>query len=382
MRTPRYSLIRMLCSAAVALLSGTAALAEEAVILDTTAPGKMPGTIIAEGQSFSLPDGSSATLIFRSGQMLKVHGPFSGSLPSASGGSAAGLADALRLQGVDVSVVGGSRDLGPSARRAVEGGDIRIDPQRSSTYCIGRHDTLWLRRPVGGGDLGIRHRETVRTVAWPEGVLQMPWPDDVMIEDGDQFSFVDHTGRARGTATFRRMDAAPGGTAAWTAQLFLMGCADQAQPALRDVARSVVAPELYLATDHGRNAVYRPGSPVQITVESNLDGQLYCFATTAGDGTMPIFPGPARASARIDGHTPLTVPSERLGLELHAGGLDGVSEIRCYFADRDIASELPAPLLDRSLAPIPGDLAADLTTIFKAVPMTRIVTASVSVKTE
>jgi hypothetical protein len=366
----------------VALLSGTAALAEEAVIVDTTAPGATPGTVIAEGQSFSLPDGSSATLIFQSGQMLKLHGPFNGRLPATADANAAGLADALRLQGVDVSVVGGSRDIAPSAIRAIDGGDIRVDPQRSGSYCIGRRDTLWLRRPTGGGELGIRRNDTVRTVAWPEGVLQLPWPDDVMIEEGDQFSFVDESGRTRGSATFHRMDAAPRSAAAWVAQMFLRGCADQAQPALREVARSIVSPEIYLATDRGRNAVYKLGSPVHITVESNLDGQLYCFAAMDGNETVPIFPGPARGGARIDGHTPLTIPGDRVDLDLHAGGLDGISEIRCYFADRDIASELPPALLDRSFAPLPGDLAADLATVFKAVPMTRVVTAGVSIKVE
>jgi Domain of unknown function (DUF4384) len=372
----------ILCSAAVTLLSGTAALAEEAVIVDTTAPGQTPGTVIGDGQRLSLPDGSSATLIFQSGDMMKLHGPFNGSLPRAVRESAAGLADALRMQGVDVSIVGGSRDLAASARRAMDGGDIRIDPQRSATYCIGRRDTLWLRRPIGGDVLEIRRKETARTVAWPEGALQIPWPDDVMIEDGDHFTFVGKDGNAHGQVSFRRMDTASRGEAAWVAQMFLMGCAEQAQPALREVARAVVSPELYLATDYGRNATYKSGSPVRLTIEANLDGQLYCFAKTAGVGTVPIFPGRARGGARIDAHSPLTIPGERIEMDLHAGGADGVSEVRCYFADRDIASELPASLLDANLAPIPADLASDLATVFKAIPMTRIATASVNIRTE
>lgn len=382
MRTSHRSLIGMLGSAAVlALLAGTAARAEDAVILDSTAPGQAPGTVIPDGQKLSLPDGSSATLIFRSGQMLKLRGPFSGALTADAGAAGSGLADRLRMQGVDVSVVGGSRALGPSARRALDGSDLRIDPQRTSTYCIGPRDTLWLRRPAKGGELGLRRNGSIRTVAWPQGVLQIPWPDDVMVENGDQISFVDASGKSYGEARFRRVDTLPRDEAAWAAEMALTGCADQAQAALRELARGVLTPEIYLATDHGRQGRYAAGAPVRLTVEANLDGQLYCFARTAGNGTLAIFPGPARG-ARIDGHVPLTISGDSPGLDLHAGGLDGVREVQCYFADRDIASELPAPLLDGSLAPLPADLAADLATVFRAVPMTRIATATVKIQTE
>lgn len=370
---------RLLLCAAAALLPG-AAVAEEAVIVASTAPGQTPGTVIGDGEPLRLPDGSTATLLFRSGRTLKLRGPFDAALPT--GGGSAGGPDLFRMQGVDVSVVGGSRDMAPSARRAMDGGDILIDPQRSATYCIGPRDTLRLRRPATGGELGIRRGGNVRTTAWPTGALEAPWPDDLMVDDGDRFDFLDAAGHKEGSATFRRFNTAPSSEGAWVAEMFVRGCADQAQPALREVARRSVTPEIYLSADQGRHPVYKAGSPVRLVIQTNLDGQLYCFARTAENDTIPIFPGPARGGARIEAHAPLTIPGDRTTVGLRAGGSGGINQVRCYFADRDIASELPAPLLDRNMTPLSGDLAADLQTVFSAVPMARIATASLTIKAE
>ena len=50
-------------------------LAAEAVLLASTAPGYTPGTAVEAGEKLSLPEGASVTLLFRSGQMLKLRGP-------------------------------------------------------------------------------------------------------------------------------------------------------------------------------------------------------------------------------------------------------------------------------------------------------------------
>ena len=110
----------------LALLVSTAvpAQAQEAVLLTSTVPGYVPGMLVGTGERLVLPDGASATLLFRSGEVLRLHGPFDGplALPSngGSGGAVAALASAFRLQGVDATVIGGTRARPPShtAKRA------------------------------------------------------------------------------------------------------------------------------------------------------------------------------------------------------------------------------------------------------------------------
>jgi hypothetical protein len=257
----------------------------------------------------------------------------------------------------------------------MDGQAIRIDPEHTGTYCVGADDTLWLRHPARGDRAGLKRRGSVRTVSWPAGAAQVPWPDDVMIEDGDQFEILDADGRTGARLTFRRVGGRLREETAWLAETVLMGCLEQARTPLREVARSSVPPELYLGGDGGRHAAARRGAPLRVLVQSNIDGQLYCFASSPGDGTVPLFLGDA-AGIRIAGHVPLTLPAERLGAA--AGG----AEVRCYLADRDIGADLPAAIGDRNAGPLPEPLAADLDTVFGAVPMTRIAKASLAIRSE
>lgn len=366
----------------LSLLPGRAH-AEEAVIVASTAPGEMPGTIIADGATFVLPDGASATLLFRTGQMLRLRGPFEGPLTVPSESSSGAMAEALRLAGADVSVVGGSRNVAPSARRAMDGQDILVDPQRTATYCLGPADTLWLRRPASGDTLGLLRHQNLRTVSWPAGAPKIAWPDDVMIDDGDRIDIVDPAAHATlATVSFRRSGKTALSETAWIAHMMIDGCGEQARIALREVARGSVPPDLYLASERGRHPTYRRGEPLRLVLQANVDGELYCFARTPGDGTVAIFPAGASGGAHVEGHVPLSVPGDRIKVKLRASPSGGKEEVRCYLADRDIAAELPAPLLDRGFTPLPDDLADALDTTFAAVPMTRIAKASLTLEVE
>jgi hypothetical protein len=114
----RLACRRALWGAAVLLLGAGGAWADKAVLLSSTAPGYSPGMVVATNERFPLPDGASATLLFRSGQMLRLRGPFEGSLQTSNGDSSVtALAEAFRIQGVDAAVIGGTRTIGPSTRR-------------------------------------------------------------------------------------------------------------------------------------------------------------------------------------------------------------------------------------------------------------------------
>jgi hypothetical protein len=227
----------------------------------------------------------------------------------------------------------------------------------------------------------LRRRGTLREISWPSGTARIEWPSDVAIEDGDRFEIVDASTTARATLTFRVIDQRPASDAAWVAEAVLLGCREQIDVALRELGRATSRPELWLTSERGRQPVYRNGEPIQLIVQSNVDGYLFC-ALRQSDGTaVPIFPAGAIDGAHVRSHMPVSIPGHRRAAELRTGP-KGVGEIRCYLADRDIGPELPHALLDPSAARLPDGLAANLDAIFDAVTGTRISKASLSLKIE
>jgi hypothetical protein len=365
------------------VINADAASSEDAVLLSSTAPGYVPGMVIAASDRLALPDGASATLLFRSGEMLRIRGPFEGVLNAIEGRSAEAvpsLVKALRMQGVDAAVIGGTRAIsGARSRTAPE--DVRVDPQRSGTYCVKSADSVWISRPAEeSGSYGLRRTGNTRALRWPVGVSRIPWPDDVPIEDGDRFEFV-VDGAPKVTATFRIMEDHPASDAAWVAEGILRGCRDQFDAVLGQLGKAVVLPELWLTTGHGRTPVYHSGEPIRITVQSNADGYLYCVLARGPDEAMPVFPAGAVDGARIQGAVPLSIPGFRRSAAPRAGQA-GTEQIRCWLADRDISAELPHGFFAPSAERLPDHLAADLDGVFAGVEGSRISKASVTLRVE
>jgi hypothetical protein len=381
------SVFRALALAAVwPLLAASAASAGDAVLLSSTAPGYAPGMIVAANERLAVPEGASATLLFESGEMLRLRGPFDGPLrsPDTQGGRAASIkswVESLRFQGVDAAVVGGTRSLVQPLRLRRFDQDLIVDPRRSATYCLDAATTVWIRRPDDGVDRVIlRRRGTSRKIAWPTGATRVEWPADVLVENGDQYELVDAAGTAHATASFRVADDKTLSEAAWVARMALMGCADQASVALRELARTVSPRELWLVTDRGGQPTYRPGEPMRVMLQSNSDGFLYCVYRRGDETLVPIFPAGAVDGARLRGHEALSIPGQRRAGQLTAGS-HGQARISCYLADRDISPELPLALLS-DMAPVPENLASRLDTMFDSISGTRVLKASLEIKVE
>jgi hypothetical protein len=229
----------MLLSATALVVVATAAKAEDAVLVSSSVAAYVPGTIVSDTQTLALPDGANAVFLFRSGEMLELKGPFEGRLVAAiSKGGAGGvqaLVQALRSDGIDASAVGATRGF-PQAR---QGQRVMIDPHRSAIYCVGPDDTLWLRRPADAAPSAqLRRRGSVRSISWPGDAVQIEWPADLLVEDGDRFETLDPAGTAVATIILRRLDGGKSDTA-WIAASVLAGCREQAEPALRDLAHDV-----------------------------------------------------------------------------------------------------------------------------------------------
>lgn len=237
------ALRRMLLSATALALGASLAQAEDAVLVSSTVTGYVPGTIVSDEQQLSLADGTNVVLLFRSGEMLELKGPFEGALaaahPKGNANGVEALVQALRGEGIDASAVGATRSIGPLVHSAMAGQKVTIDPRRSAIYCIGPGDTLWLRRPAGSeATAQLRRRGSVRSVSWPGDAAQIEWPADLLVEDGDRFDTLDAAGKPVATIILRRLGATTSETA-WIAGSFLLGCREQAEPALRELARDV-----------------------------------------------------------------------------------------------------------------------------------------------
>jgi hypothetical protein len=369
MATRRTTLMLVLTLLAVS--ATRLAKAEEAVLLTATAPGYAPGMAVTATDKLVLPEGTSITLLFRSGQMLRLRGPFEGSLdhvqPMAESSAVPTLAKLFRLQGVDATVIGGTRTLGATA---TVDGDVLVDPQRSATYCLGSQSTVWIARPQNEREgsaedsYGVRRRSSTRTISWTGGATRAAWPDDVPIEDGDHFTVV--AGSAvRATVTFRVLGTGFPSEAAKVAAGVLAGCHEQFDEPLHHLALATVQPELWLTSERGRSPVYHPGETIRLSVQSNADGWLYCVAARDDKTMVPIFPAGAVDGARLRAAVPVSIPGSRRGGEVRAGG-KGTERIACWLADRDISAELPHALLDPAAGRLPEGVASDLDSVFAA----------------
>ncbi len=369
-------------TAAVSLVFGRA-FAEDAVLLASTVPGYVPGMVVSSTDRLSVPEGASATLLFQSGEMLRLGGPFEGTLGQQQGRRAATASQC------SPTCSGFTAWTRPSS--AAHAPPMWRDPARPST-------TSWSIRsapaPIASSRrhrfgsparrairalYAVRRKGSTRTLGWPSGAERVEWPADVPIEDGSQFEIATD-GAARATVTFRSMPTSAGPGAATVATGILLGCREQFDDELRRVSRSAARPELWMTSDHGRRPTYHQGEPVALTVMADTDGYLYCVAARDDGTATPIFPAGAVDGAQVRGSVALSIPGRRQPVGLTAA--PGLEQIRCWLADRDITPELPHALLGTSSGRIPDQLAGDLDGLFSRIGGTRIEADVMTVKTE
>jgi hypothetical protein len=217
--------------------------AEDAIVLTSTAPAYVPGAVVADAQPLRVPERTSLTLLFRSGEMLRVRGPIDKSLAQVRDANRAtslqSLAAALRVSGVDAAVIGGARTAG---KQQSGDNDVMVALEQTATYCLGPTATLWLTRIKTGPQLvGFQRAGTLREVRFPDAADRIEWPADVLIEDGDRITFVTNGGTPQGTASFRKIESKS--DLEWLAQLGLLGCASQFQSTRRDLETRKLLPE-------------------------------------------------------------------------------------------------------------------------------------------
>ncbi|HET6607779.1 MAG TPA: DUF4384 domain-containing protein [Rhodopila sp.] len=377
------NILRLLAALlATPMLIGVAA-AEDAVLLSSTAPGYSAGMVVLDTDRLNVPEGASLTLLFQSGDVLRIGGPFEGTIqpPQASGSDtgATRLAALFRAQGTDASVIGGTRSTG-SRLHHTDADDVLVDPRRSGTYCIGSATSVWIARPdADKAQVSLRRKGSSRALAWPADVERIEWPADVPIDDQSQFE-IETGGKVHSTVTFRTLPADQPSDSARVAKGIVLGCQDQFDGELRRIGMAFVPPELWITTNRGRHPVYHAGDAINLTVTVSVDGYVYCVAEGEGGSATPIFPAGAVDGAQLRASTALSLPGRRQPGGLVAG--KDLQKVQCWLADRNISAELPSALVGGPSRRLPDRLAGDLDGLFSHVGGTRLATAVLPIGSE
>ena len=368
-------------SGVLALLLGcnAAHATEDAVLLGSTTPGYGQGMTVSLEDRLRLPEGASLTLLLRSGQVLRLRGPLDTSLERSMGdaraaNSAAALAEALRLRGIDASAIGGTRTAAAPSTMQPRPQEVAVEIGRSGTYCIRATDMVWLVQPrAERPTIILRRGGNRRSLAWPKGAMRIEWPGDLSIADGDRFEVLVEDQPAA-VITFRMPAENPASETGALAEAMLLGCREQHAAALRRLAASLLSPEAFLVSERGTTPHYRPGEMVRLGVLTTTDGWLYCVAQRDDGSAWAIFPHRPGDSARWPAG-----PQSALREISFPAGPTGEERVRCWLTERDIGRELPSALTAGHGDQLPERLTALLDETFASLAGNRLGTARLTI---
>lgn len=371
-------------------IAGTAvvrpAVAAEAVVVASTAPGYAQGQLVPDGASVSVPDGANALFLFANGRMVRVKGPFEGGLdkmPESSNWNGVGsLVGGERFFQTDL---GAARALGAPMQKGAEQ-VFAVDPGLSGTQCVKTGGTAMLQKPRDPALVPATLRDPARgtavTVRWDKAAA-VPWPKELPLKDGQELSVAGPDGRARHTLRLRMVDG-DGEGAALAVRLAGAGCANQAAALLTPVRDSMAPLNLYLSTDRGLYPTYRSGEPVTLVLQTNRDAHVYCYLRNARGQLTPIFPPGPSASSLVEGHQTLSLPGDRMPMPLKAGDSSGAKtgdqEVRCFAAGRDLGNDLPGRR--DAFRPLSDEAAVKLEQTLNALRQTDLVMAQVILRVD
>lgn len=369
---PLFGVLGTVLSGSVVSLSP--AVAAQAVVLASTAPGLAPGTVVADGAALALPDGASAHFLLATGRTVTVKGPYRGALPRVeAAGSGLGLEDLLAFGGVDQATIGGTRAVRDAASRPVT-----IEADADATWCVAPGTPVLIARDARPS---LRLRPGTRaqaadarpvTIDWADGETRRPWPAALKIADGAGVTIDGGSGTAATVVTFRELAPVAEGRGAHAVAMVLAGCVRQAERELAALRADTVPLDLYLATDRGRFPTYRNGEPVRLIAQTNRDAWLYCQIRDRRGALVPIHPLPG-GEGRVAGGRTIDLPSDGvLGPGSPAAETaPGDREVRCFASDRDLSDELPREVVRSGSLPLSRAAAAELDRALDALPDTR-----------
>lgn len=174
------------------LLLPASGLADQLVIVASTVEDLPRGTMVDGSAELTLPEGSSLTLVSKSGELMKLEGPFQG-IPSSGD---PGEGDAGLLFALEQLLENRKAEETPGVFRAAPGGDQPagpwwIDTSRSGHYCVhpAHPPVLWRPRPAAAEGIEIRQLRGggAGEAQWAAGEATASWPEKLKVEDGGAY---------------------------------------------------------------------------------------------------------------------------------------------------------------------------------------------------
>ncbi|HUN50302.1 MAG TPA: hypothetical protein VMU42_04275 [Candidatus Sulfotelmatobacter sp.] len=233
-----------LCAWGLGLLALTAApaLAEDFVVVESSAPTIAAGAQIASGSAVTVPDKARVVLLAASGQIVTLNGPFQG-VPAATGGAGG---DSRLLTAVASLVHANTQESGSVG--AVRAADVQwraatikaphdvfaIDASDGGDACLDDPEHAMLTRnpsdPAGSMTIHAMDGDATAKVEWPASTARMPWPKELKLADGATY-VIEPPGQASAAmTTVHLLPAAPAQSdIERVKQLTDAGCTDQAK---------------------------------------------------------------------------------------------------------------------------------------------------------
>lgn len=135
------------------------------------------------------------------------------------------------------------------------------------------------------------------------------------------------------------------------------------------LAENQVGPiRLRLDSDRGRTPSYAIGERFTFLLRTDVDAYVYCFYLQADDSLVKIFPNSRHPDARLAGGEVHEMPGAVFPFSLDVLPPAGIELLKCYATLRDVTADLPAPVRENALRPLPPGLRFRLSTVFRALP--------------
>lgn len=185
--------------ALMVVVTGSSALAEQGTVIGSSASAYPVGTSLADGQTLNLVEGAAISILTISARMVELSGPFEGAIPSQSDGAdndlLTNLGDAVFQTDEGSPELGGVRPLVIRAPEIQMPGAV-VDASVGGAACVMDGGQVGLHRNIPNGSSGdwtygdlqsARTGETAQ-VRWSSLEYNVAWPEDMSLEDGDQFT--------------------------------------------------------------------------------------------------------------------------------------------------------------------------------------------------
>ena len=347
----------------------------EAVVVATSAPPLAVGQVVPDDVSIDVPGGAQVSFLTRSGTVVVLTGPYSGTVASAAlDAQDSSLASLLPSRQRDSSSVGGSRALGDACRG---GRAVSVDPVVTGRYCIGESSPVFLVRPDGQGRSTIILTDVdsgeSTSVVWADGQLRTRWPAWIPLSDGRVVLTQQPSQRRVARLEFAIVPRNLGCEADDLVELAFRGCLAQFNDRI-DGAQDRIAP-LSVYLEAGAAAGQIQGQPSAVTAQTTREAWLYCYYQDPDVGVTPIFPGDRPDGAAVAGNRLIAVADAPGGRGFQLPRDAGPAEIRCFAVDEDVTRLLPPQWVDNGYRPLVGVPVGGVDGVFLTLPSATAVPA-------